>query len=427
MEAETIQRGIAEARLQGFEKLKAIVDTAEKEGRGFTAEEKQEKDRLHGELDGLEVRESVLKEQVAVSKSTDEARAAMERFTRPDRETPNGGSGDERFLAWARGEGPKAIEVDMRGLSREIRRLGGDQIEARVLTDGTLPAASGGGATVPISFRAQLYQHLTFNTAMRQTRATILTTESGEPIQLPKTTAHPASGTIIPEGNTLQASDPTLGQGTIASFKYGNIVQISTELLTDSAVDILGYLAERFGISLANGSGSHYVKGTGSGQPTGFLVGAGTVGKFQGTTLSVGGAPQSNDIFETYHAIIPPYRRNAEWFMSDSALKAIRELKSTTGQYLWSPGGLAGGVPSTLLDKPYVVDPAMPAVGTSATSIAFGDFSAYFIRDVAGFRFERSDDFAFGTDLVSFRAILRTDGQMLDSTGAIGYFIGGTA
>ena len=40
---------------------------------------------------------------------------------------------------------------------------------------------------------------------------------------------------------------------------------------------------------------------------------------------------------------------------------------------------------------------------------------------------ERSDDFAFDTDLVSFRAILRTDGATIDSTGAIKYFEGNAA
>ena len=30
-------------------------------------------------------------------------------------------------------------------------------------------------------------------------------------------------------------------------------------------------------------------------------------------------------------------------------------------------------------------------------------------------RFERSDEFAFGTDLVSFRALYRTDGKLADT------------
>jgi hypothetical protein len=39
-------------------------------------------------------------------------------------------------------------------------------------------------------------------------------------------------------------------------------------------------------------------------------------------------------------------------------------------------------------------------------------------------RFERSDDFAFGSDLVTFRAILRGDGTLVDRTGAIRLYQG---
>jgi HK97 family phage major capsid protein len=66
----------------------------------------------------------------------------------------------------------------------------------------------------------------------------------------------------------------------------------------------------------------------------------------------------------------------------------------------------------------------MPAVATGAKSIAFGDFSQFFVRIVGPVRFERSDDFLFGTDLVAFRAIIRGDGTLVDQTGAIKTFQG---
>ena len=63
-------------------------------------------------------------------------------------------------------------------------------------------------------------------------------------------------------------------------------------------------------------------------------------------------------------------------------------------------------------------------MATGAKSIAFGDFSQFFVRLVGGVRFERSDDFAFGSDLVTFRAILRGDGPLVDRTGAIKVYVG---
>jgi HK97 family phage major capsid protein len=63
-------------------------------------------------------------------------------------------------------------------------------------------------------------------------------------------------------------------------------------------------------------------------------------------------------------------------------------------------------------------------MAVASKSIAFGDFSQYFVRLVGGVRFERSDDFAFGSDLVTFRAILRGDGTLVDRTGAIKMYQG---
>ncbi|MGH3734315.1 MAG: phage major capsid protein, partial [Micromonosporaceae bacterium] len=64
----------------------------------------------------------------------------------------------------------------------------------------------------------------------------------------------------------------------------------------------------------------------------------------------------------------------------------------------------------------------VPAPAANAKSVLFGDWSRYFVRMVNGIRFERSDDFAFNTDMVSFRALLRVDGALVDSTGAVKVF-----
>lgn len=70
-----------------------------------------------------------------------------------------------------------------------------------------------------------------------------------------------------------------------------------------------------------------------------------------------------------------------------------------------------------------MIDPSVAAPGANAKSIAFGDFSGYYIRDVGSVRFERSDDFAIGSDLVTFRAVLRTDGDLVDANSVkVGQF-----
>jgi len=59
--------------------------------------------------------------------------------------------------------------------------------------------------------------------------------------------------------------------------------------------------------------------------------------------------------------------------------------------------------------------------------VLFGDFSAYWVRLAGGIRFERSDDFAFSSDLVTFKVVARADGMTVDQTGAIKAFVGVSA
>lgn len=50
--------------------------------------------------------------------------------------------------------------------------------------------------------------------------------------------------------------------------------------------------------------------------------------------------------------------------------------------------------------------------------------SGDWVRVVNGIRFERSDDFNFDTDVVSFRCLIRGDGMLVDQSGAVKHFIG---
>jgi len=47
--------------------------------------------------------------------------------------------------------------------------------------------------------------------------------------------------------------------------------------------------------------------------------------------------------------------------------------------------------------------------------MAWGDMSKYYIREVNGIQVDRSVDYAFANDLVTFRFIYRADGDLLDT------------
>lgn len=416
-------RKLIEERARAWEHAKAILDAARGEDRSLSAEEQEQWTRATADLDRLDERIEELNDRIEREQQADQARERAEALIRPDEDRaqrPADDSLEQRVLSWARGEGPRAIDVPISRL--EARRSESGLWEVRDLTTGT---ASAGGDTVPTSFRAQLYEHLIENSAIRRTNVEVITTSSGEDLVLPKTTAHPADGTIVSEGAAAGENDPAFGQGTLQAFKYMSLVQVSTELLQDTGVNLLGYLARSFGRALANGSGAHFITGTGSSQPRGVITAAGTVAQVVGGT-GQSGEPTADELIDLFFTVTEPYADRGWWLMRRATLGKVRKLKDANDQYIWQPG-LAGSVPSTILDRPYVTDPNVPATATDATSVAFGDFSAYKIRDVGTVRFERSDDFAFDSDLVTFRAAIRSDGDLLDETGAIGNYVGGTA
>jgi HK97 family phage major capsid protein len=68
----------------------------------------------------------------------------------------------------------------------------------------------------------------------------------------------------------------------------------------------------------------------------------------------------------------------------------------------------------------------MANTATNAKSVIFGHLPSYYVRMAGGLRLDRSDDFAFNADLVSFRATMRVSGD-LPQVSHIKVFAGGTA
>jgi HK97 family phage major capsid protein len=407
--ANEIAKRLRDRRLNVWEQAKGLADAAAEENRALTAEEQGTWDGLNEELDTLDKRIKAVLEQ------EERAKQADEQFNRIHQQTPEKGRevatrGATELRAFLRGD-PGA------GRFFDVRPEG--PVQYRVLSSLTTGA---GGNLVPTSFYDQLVAHLIEVSGIMQANPTVLNTQSGENLQIPKTTAHSTAATAAQAG-TLATSDPTFGLVTLSAYKYGLLLQVSRELVDDNGVDLEGYLAMQSGRALGNLFGAQLVTGNGTGQPNG-IANTATVG-VTGTTTGVSGAPRYADLVDLQYSVISPYRasRSCFWLMRDATVGTIRKIVDTTGQPIWQPS-MQLGAPDLLLGKPLVTDPFVAAVGVGTKSVYFGDFSQFFVRMVGGIRFERSDDFAFGTDLVSYRAILRGDGALVDLTGALKVYQG---
>lgn len=402
--SDDMVKRLVEKRASVWETAKAHLDKVESEDREFSAEADETWSKLNGELDSLDKRIDEATSLAERNAKADEIRAKYG-DVEPAKETAEVETDNDVLR--------KMISGETRG-TKEFKR------ETRDLTK---LSAGAGLNTVPTNFYGTLVEHMIANSAIRQSNVTVLTTDGGQALQVPKTTTHPTAA-LIAEAGTITESDAVFGQVTLNAYKYAFSTQVSSELENDTGVDLAGYLARIGGEALGNGSGAAFIVGDGSDKPQG-IVPASTLGVTG--DASVAGIFTADNLIDLFYSVIAPYRSNGSWLMRDAAIKNARKLKeSATGQYLWQPGLLADE-PSTLLGRPVLSDPNVVAPALSAKSVVFGDLSKYFIRDVSGVRVERSTDFAFQNDLVTWRFILRTDGELIDTTGAVKHFIGNAA
>lgn len=402
--SEIVKR-LRERRLNVWNEAKSVADRAADENRNFTPEEQGQWDGLNTELDNLDKRIKSALDTEQRAKEQDEAfnRLSGQPVERGGQPAEGVASELRKFL---KGEGKRYFDVMPAGV-----------VNYRTLSKLT---AAAGANTVPTSFYDRLVAHLIEVSGLMKTGPTILNTNSGESIQIPKTTAH-SSAAIVTEGSAISPSDPAFGQVTLGAFKYGTLIQVSRELLDDTGVDLEGYLAMQAGRALGNALGAHLVTGTGTGQPRGVVTDA-TSAATTTTGQTPVGAATADNLIDLFYSVIAPYRESssAAFLVKDSTMANIRKLKDTTGQYIFQPA-LTLGTPDTLMGKPIYTDPFVAAPIAGAKAYLFGDFSQYFVRMAGGVRFERSDDFAFSSDLVTFRALLRADAALVDLTGAVKY------
>ena len=397
---------LRDSRQRAWHEAKELLEVAEREARELTGEEQAKWDTINRDIDEKDAHIRSFLDIEQREREADKARAAYEPViveAEQARRTEKQVDDMTRFL---RGE-IRSIDIDLGPAWRE-KRLIRSGAGARELRDLVSDTDALGGNTVPTSFQRQLVEYVEFYTGARNLNVTVLTTQSGEAIEIPNVATR-STAAIRGEGTALGEVDATFGQATLNAWKYGVLTQVSNELLTDTGIDMLGFIARDTAQAIARITDTDYVTGSGSSKPKGIIS-----TQAVGATAQTGstGVPSYGNLVDLVYSVNPQARAlGAYWFTLDTNAAKIRRITDTTGRPLWEPT-LTAGEPDRLLGYPMVLDPNVAAFATAGgTHMAFGNFSSYYIRDVASVRFERSDDFAFSSDLVTFRTILRTDGD----------------
>ena len=404
-------KNLIEQRQTIWAQAKAVLDRAESENRDLTAEETSSYEAMTNDLASLRARIDRMIERDQTDRDITESLRAL------GVDSTEGQSGDVDIAAQFRDLAKRRVgEVNI--TARDF----GKAFESRALAKAV---AGTGGATVPTSFYDRLVEHMVDSSGLLQLNPTIINTTGGETLQVPVTTSYGAAGGPYAEAAVIAGTDPAFAQRSLGAYKYGQLVLVSRELIDDSAFDLAGFISRVAGRNVGLSLGAHLVTGSGVGQPTGVITSATT-----GVTgaAAVSGAFSADNLIDLMFSVTAPYRNSASagWLVKDATLGAIRKLKDGAGRYLFEPAAIVGQ-PDSFLGKPIQTDPNVAAVALGAKSVAFGDFSAYFVRMAGGVRFERSDDFKFDTDQVAFRAVIRADGVTADQTGAIKVYVGNAA
>lgn len=289
--------------------------------------------------------------------------------------------------------------------------------EFRVIT------GSSTGAPVPTSFYNEIIKVARLVNPLLE-YATVINTTSGENLQIPSQATF-STATIVGQGVSVGTSEPSFNAfTTLGAYKFSALAQLSRELILDAGVDIVGFLAEQFGNAFGFAIGDKLVNGTGTVEPTGFLPVAGT-----GVTGSTGvaGAFTGDNVIDLIYSLDGSLRNRPSFAMlaNSTSIAALRKLKDGQGQYLFSVGD-SKDRRDLILGVPVIETPAMPNPGVNARPLAVGDLKSLYVRNAGGLQVDRSDDFAFGNDLATWRATWRIDGALVQRNN-IRVFRGGAS
>ena len=389
-----------EARAKDLEAAKAIVDLCATEDRAMTVDERVTFDRTTEEFSR---RSTMIEELKRMSAHEAEVRASQEGH-------------EDQIRPVGQIAAPSNDVATIRSLARgEIRSADFGMERRDVLTSST-------GAPVPTSFYDQVIM-LAKAVGPMLNVSTIINTAGGETIQVPRLATY-SVGTVNAQAATLGESDPTFSSFVnLTAWKYGFLTQISRELLEDSGVDILALLAQNCGIALGSAVSTALTTGTDTTEPNGIVTASGSA-LIGGTGLATTGAFTYENLVSLYYSLDPAARAlpGIGFMAKGSSIAAMRTLKDGAGNFVFQPA-MSESTPDRVLGVPLIENPAMAAIGASAKSVICGHFPSYYVRTVGGIRLDRSDDFAFSSDLITFRCTYRVDGD-LPQTSHVKHFVG---
>ena len=354
---------LADKRANLLTQAQAIVTDLAEKGGVLEGDSKQQ-------FDGLVAEAGTIAEAIRTEKAATEARSQA----------------DAARAEFAAVIAPKADRDDNAEL-RELGRNGG----SKTFEKRDVSRATGLGNPVDIFTRVNVVAGQ-INPFLNADATTVYNVSTGNNLQFPRVTALGTAGSFA-EAAQISESDGTLSALSLTPVKYGIILQVTNELVNDAAFDLSAMIADKMGSEVAVKHGA--VAGTAVAASAGsYAVGS------SGTTVTYA------ELVGLQYSVKQQYRNAAKagFLTTDSNIGTILGITSSSVP-IFQPAG-QGGV-DRLLGKPVYTTGGIANFAANARGILFGDLGQIVTVLVGGIVIESSKEFAWDTDLISYKATVR--------------------
>lgn len=393
---------LREKRAKLIADARQVVEGFTQRGEALSAEALERVDKLRAEA-------KAIGETLARAEDLDgEERALVPETQRSLVAAPQSGvTAEQRNLA--------VIET-LRGFATaEQRQIAAGNINPELRDQSTSGSAGGYTIAPDTQFYGQIVEAMKAFGGMLSAPVTVLNTATGADLPIATNNDTANVGAVVAEaGSMAGGTDLSLGQATLKAYVVAAlIVKVSVELMQDSAANFADFLARQLGKRIARKKNALLTTGTGSGQHQGIAYSGASIGRTCATGYTT--SCTADDLLRLKHSVDPEYRNapGAGWMFNDVTYLMLSLLKDGDGKYLIPQ--LSDETTARLFGKPFYINPDMPDMAANAKSVAFGDFSMYYLRQVQGIQIVRLNELYAATRQVGFMGWERSDGMLVDA------------
>lgn len=225
------------------------------------------------------------------------------------------------------------------------------------------------------------------------------------------------------EGSSITESQAAFSRVELNARKLAGYFQVPNELLADAPA-FSAWFDSRIPEALAWWEDLYFMRGTGNGEPEGFLNSPAVVTISAEANQATGSIVLEN-VASMYQRMFPESLSRAVWIADIGAFRQLATMGlvvGTGGGPSWAAGGYgmggAAAPPTTLYGRPVIFSEKVPAAGNTITPTAgnagclsFVDLSYYAIGDRQTVQIAASEHVAFQNDRTAFRILERSDGR----------------